>query len=110
MNAQVAMRAATLLVGSTFRRAVMLPVVSQPAPEFARPFKTTTVQMGRRAAKIAGRKVRVSLYLPAHVQCTVDWSAAGVTLNWCCLLADARSCSDVYYYCIMSNAKEVNWA
>lgn len=78
MNAQVAMRAAQLLVGNTFRRAVMLPtVVSQPAPEFARPFKSTTVQMGRRSAKIAGRKVGCWAIVTAQPQ--LDWSAAGVT-------------------------------
>jgi hypothetical protein len=40
----------------------VLPMVVPHQPiqqqqEFARPFRTTTVQMGRRAAKIAGRKV-----------------------------------------------------
>ncbi len=38
----------------------MLPQVSQPMPELSRPFRTTTVQMGRRSAKIAGRKVPLS--------------------------------------------------
>lgn len=62
MNAQVAMRVGQLLCGTSLRRAALLPPHSQPmVPEFARPFRSTTVQMGRRAAKIAGRKVRISL-------------------------------------------------
>lgn len=55
-----AMRSVAQLVGWGSMRRAMLPVVQQPLQqqqEFARPFRTTTVQMGRRAAKIAGRKV-----------------------------------------------------
>lgn len=55
MNAQIMIRAAQLLPLG-FRRGSLLPALSQPVPELARPFRTTTVQMGRRSAKIANRK------------------------------------------------------
>lgn len=56
MNAQIAMRAAGLLMGSSFRACRMVVPITQQ-PELCRPFRTTTVQMGRRSAKIAMRKV-----------------------------------------------------
>lgn len=71
MNAHLAMqRAVGLVLGSSSIRSRALAAASQQqqlqALHMPRPFRTTTVQMGRRAAKIANRKVCMRGWLGAH--------------------------------------------
>lgn len=73
MNAQLFRVTAQLLAGSSFRRPLLLPCGCPTAPELVRPFRSSTaVQMGRRSAKIAGRKVK-SASRKILLTLFVDW-------------------------------------